>query len=88
MPSLVSFIARLQDPMLRNAQAGTAFGGDGKRGRIDLGGMLAWPHGDSDVFRSILAHPRLIPYVQEVLACRVEFLPVVWIIFGFVCTCS
>ncbi len=58
--------------MLRNAKAGTAFGGDGTRGRIDLGGMLGWPQGDNDVFRSVLAHPRLIPYVREGVSVSVR----------------
>ena len=48
------------DPVLRNTKNNTAFSGDGKRGRMDLGGVLEWGD-DSKVFKSILAHPKLVP---------------------------
>lgn len=47
-------------PVLRNTKKNTAFAGDGKRGRMDLGGVLEWGE-DSKVFKSILAHPKLVP---------------------------
>ena len=47
-------------PVLRNTKKNTAFSGDGKRGRMDLGGVLEWGE-DSKVFKSILAHPKLVP---------------------------
>jgi len=52
---------------LRNTQAGTALAGDGHTGRRDLGGMLGWSGGDAAPFRSLLAHPRLAPYLNELL---------------------
>lgn len=48
------------DPALRNTKKNTAFSGNGKRGRMDLGGILEWGE-DSHVFKSILAHPKLVP---------------------------
>lgn len=42
---------------------GGALSGDGL-GRHDLGGVLAW---GGPVLRSILAHPRLIPYLHELV---------------------
>lgn len=43
---------------LRNTKKGTTLAGDGKTGRMDLGGMLSWPAPDRDVFRSVLTHPK------------------------------
>mmetsp|Transcript_8796 Transcript_8796/g.12244 ORF Transcript_8796/g.12244 Transcript_8796/m.12244 type:complete len:361 (+) Transcript_8796:32-1114(+) len=45
---------------LRNAGEGSAFSEKGAR--RDLGGMLAW---ETDVFRRLLAHPKLAPYLCE-----------------------
>eukprot|EP00302_Diacronema_sp_CCMP2436_P017784 CAMPEP_0179882354 /NCGR_PEP_ID=MMETSP0982-20121206/28101_1 /TAXON_ID=483367 /ORGANISM="non described non described, Strain CCMP 2436" /LENGTH=320 /DNA_ID=CAMNT_0021776659 /DNA_START=182 /DNA_END=1144 /DNA_ORIENTATION=- len=48
---------------LRNAQEASLHGAAGPR--LDMGGMLGWPKPHSDVFRSVLAHPKLIPYITE-----------------------
>lgn len=48
---------------LRNAQAGTLHSAAGPR--LDMGGMLGWPKPHCDVFRSVLAHPLLVPYINE-----------------------
>jgi len=53
------------DAELRNTASGTPFAGDGATPRLDLGGMLGWPSPDNEVFRSILAHPKLVPYLTE-----------------------
>mmetsp|Transcript_41289 Transcript_41289/g.78930 ORF Transcript_41289/g.78930 Transcript_41289/m.78930 type:complete len:337 (+) Transcript_41289:158-1168(+) len=50
---------------LRNTKDGTPLAGDGSTGRFDLGGFLEWELPHSSVFRSILAHPALIPYLNE-----------------------
>ena len=47
---------------LRNSKNGTFLAGDGATGRRDLAGMMGWPAGDRDVFRDVLAHPKLVPY--------------------------
>ena len=47
------------DGALRNAVKGTKLYGSGP-GRKDLGGVLEWGP-ESKVFKSILAHPRLVP---------------------------
>ena len=47
---------------MRNAGKGTVFSGAGPR--KDLGGILGWSDGDSDVFRRVLAHPKLVPYLN------------------------
>ncbi len=39
----------------------------GTTGRGDLGGMLTWEKPHCDVFREMIAHPRLTPYLQELL---------------------
>ena len=33
----------------------------------DLGGMLTWDKPHCDVFRQMIAHPRLMPYLEELL---------------------
>jgi len=55
----------------------TALGGDGSTGRADLGGMLEWDAPDREPFRSILCHPRLIPYYNELVGkgYRMDHLP-------------
>ena len=45
---------------LRNAKAGTPMSADGPRN--DMGGMLWWPEEQSQVFRDVLTHPKLVPY--------------------------
>ena len=44
-------------------EAGDPLAGDGTTGRADLGGMLSWKNGDATLFRSVLAHERLVPMV-------------------------
>lgn len=71
-----SMIERKQGP-LRNAVKGTAFYGSGP-GRKDLGGVLEWGE-ESKVFKSILAHPRLVPLFHGILGkgYRMDHLPFV-----------
>jgi Phytanoyl-CoA dioxygenase (PhyH) len=67
------------DPNLRNAKSGTFFFGTGS-GRKDLGRMLEWDGGgDAAVFRSILAHERLVPIFHGLLGqgYRMDHLPLV-----------
>jgi hypothetical protein len=45
---------------LRNAKDGTPMSAEGPR--KDMGGMLWWDPPHCDVFRQVLAHPRLVPY--------------------------
>jgi hypothetical protein len=63
------------DPVLRNSVKGTALYGTGP-GRKDLGKCLEWG-ADSKIFKSILAHPRLVPYFHGVLGkgYRMDHLP-------------
>jgi hypothetical protein len=65
------------DPALRNTVRGTAFSGEGP-GRKDLGGVLEWGD-DSGIFRSILAHPKLLPYFHTLLGpgYRLDHMPFV-----------
>ena len=46
---------------LRNAKSDTPLAAVGPR--RDMGGMLWWPKPHCDVFRSVLAHPKLVPYL-------------------------
>ncbi len=39
----------------------------GTTGRGDLGGMLTWEKPHCDVFRDMIAHPALTPYLEELL---------------------
>lgn len=39
----------------------------GKQGRGDLSGMLAWPEPWCRPFRDLLAHPKIVPYLLELL---------------------
>ena len=50
---------------LRNAKSGTPFSASGPR--KDMGGMLWWPREQSAVFRSVLTHPKLVPYYTALL---------------------
>jgi len=63
--------------ILRNTKEGTPFSGDGVTGRRDLSGMLSWPEGQREVFRKILAHPKLVPYYTALLGngYRMDHLP-------------
>ena len=48
----------------------------GEQGRGDLGGMLTWPHPWCKPFRNLLAHPRVLPVLVELLGegCRLDHL--------------
>ena len=50
---------------LRNTRDGTPLAGDGNTPRLDLGGMLGWPKPHCDIFRKLLCHPKLVPYLKE-----------------------
>ena len=39
----------------------------GTTGRGDLGGMLAWDKPWRDIFRQILGHPRIVPYLNQIV---------------------
>ena len=60
---------------LRNTKVGSPLSGDGSTGRRDLGGMLEW--NDGELFRSVLAHPKLVPYFHLLLGTgyRMDHLP-------------
>ena len=60
---------------LRNAKAGTPLYGTGP-GRKDMGRVLEWGE-ESKVFKSILAHPKLVPYFHGLLGkgYRMDHLP-------------
>ncbi len=51
----------------------------GTTGRGDLGGMLTWDKPHCDVFRQMIAHPRLMPYLEELLGAgpRLEGLGII-----------
>jgi ectoine hydroxylase-related dioxygenase (phytanoyl-CoA dioxygenase family) len=65
------------DKSLRNAVQGTYMYGSGP-GRKDLGQVLEWGS-ESTVFKSILAHPKLVPYFHTILGkgYRMDHLPLV-----------
>ena len=66
------------DDSLRNAIKGSPMYGSGPP-RLDLGGIFEWGEIESRVFKSILAHPRLIPLFHELLGkgYRLDHLPFV-----------
>lgn len=66
------------DDELRNAKVGSRFFGKGP-GRMDLGRSLEWGKKDSRVFKSILAHPRLVPIFHGILGkgYRMDHLPMI-----------
>jgi ectoine hydroxylase-related dioxygenase (phytanoyl-CoA dioxygenase family) len=68
-------VERSEGTGLRNAVKGTKLYGSGP-GRKDLGGVLEWGD-ESKVFRSILAHPRLVPLFHGILGkgYRMDHLP-------------
>eukprot|EP00039_Didymoeca_costata_P001477 m.52800 g.52800 ORF g.52800 m.52800 type:complete len:352 (+) comp10819_c0_seq1:264-1319(+) len=67
------------DSAVRNTKPGTPLAGDGKAGRKDLAGMLEWPEPDCLPFRSMLAHPALIPLIHKLVGkgYRLDHLPFV-----------
>jgi hypothetical protein len=50
---------------LRNTQDGTPLAGDGQTPRLDMGGMLGWEQPHCNIFRKMLCHPKLVPYLKE-----------------------
>ena len=69
------------DPTLRNAESnGSPMYGTGPP-RLDLGGVLEWGGNDDEsrVFKSILAHPRLVPLFHGLLGrgYRLDHMPFV-----------
>jgi len=66
------------DPTLRNAIEGSPMYGTGPP-RLDLGGILEWDSTESEVFKSILAHPRLVPLFHGLLGkgYRLDHIPFV-----------
>ena len=63
---------------LRNSQdTADQFAGDGATGRRESGCILQWPKPHSNVFRSILDHPKLVPYFTELCGrgYRMDHLP-------------
>ena len=67
------------DDAVRNTKRGTPLAGDGKSGRIDLGGVLGWRAPGSELFRSVLDHPSLVPYFHDFLGkgYRMDHMPFV-----------
>jgi hypothetical protein len=64
-----------QSADLRNAKVGTPLAAD--RGRVDLAGMLGWKKPHCDIFRKLLAHERLVPYLVALCGkgYRMDHLP-------------
>ena len=65
------------DDAVRNTARNTPLAGDGKSGRIDLGGMLGWTEPGSEMFRNVLDHEKLVPYFHELLGFgyRMDHMP-------------
>eukprot|EP00545_Synedropsis_sp_CCMP1620_P011605 CAMPEP_0119005890 /NCGR_PEP_ID=MMETSP1176-20130426/1985_1 /TAXON_ID=265551 /ORGANISM="Synedropsis recta cf, Strain CCMP1620" /LENGTH=358 /DNA_ID=CAMNT_0006957747 /DNA_START=39 /DNA_END=1115 /DNA_ORIENTATION=+ len=65
------------DAPLRNTVQGTAFSGTTGGARNDLGGVFEWGEHDSSVFKSILAHPKLLPFFHTLLGrgYRMDHMP-------------
>lgn len=61
-----SAMKQRSDAPLRNAVPNTALYGSGPP-RLDLGGVLEWGREDSRVFKSILAHSKLVPLFHGLL---------------------
>jgi Phytanoyl-CoA dioxygenase (PhyH) len=58
--------ARIREaPGLKNAVKGSALSAPGSR--LDMGGMLGWPSPDGDMFRRLLCHRALTPYLTELV---------------------
>jgi hypothetical protein len=49
---------------LRISKDDTPFTGDMVKGRFDMGGMLGWDNPYREVFRKMLCHPKVIPYLH------------------------
>jgi hypothetical protein len=52
---------------LRNSKDNTVFSGDMKTGRFDMGGMLGWESPHREIFRKLLTHPKVIPFLHMVV---------------------
>lgn len=52
---------------VRNSKDDTKFAGDMRNGRLDMAGMLGWEAPHRDIFRKMLAHPGLVPYLHELV---------------------
>jgi len=50
---------------LKNTIKGSALSADGSR--MDLGGMLGWPGEQGDMFRRLLCHRNITPYLHELV---------------------
>lgn len=66
------------DTTLRNAIEGSPMYGSGPP-RLDLGGIFEWGEVESRVFKSVLAHPRLVPLFHGLLGkgYRLDHIPFV-----------
>eukprot|EP00587_Corethron_hystrix_P008648 CAMPEP_0113306048 /NCGR_PEP_ID=MMETSP0010_2-20120614/5451_1 /TAXON_ID=216773 ORGANISM="Corethron hystrix, Strain 308" /NCGR_SAMPLE_ID=MMETSP0010_2 /ASSEMBLY_ACC=CAM_ASM_000155 /LENGTH=319 /DNA_ID=CAMNT_0000160629 /DNA_START=469 /DNA_END=1428 /DNA_ORIENTATION=- /assembly_acc=CAM_ASM_000155 len=64
------------DPALRNTKNDSPMRGDNAKARMDLGGILEWGE-DSKIFKKILAHDRLMPYLTTMLGkgFRMDHMP-------------
>jgi len=51
---------------LRLTKDNSKLSGDMSSGRLDMGGMLGWSEG-SDIFREFLVHPKVVPYLNELV---------------------
>jgi hypothetical protein len=65
------------DKSIRNTKENTPLAGDGVTPRKDMGGFIGWPSPDGDVFRNMLAHPKLVPYLNELCGSgyRLDHMP-------------
>ena len=62
-------------PALRNTKKGSPLDASGPR--LDMGGMLFWDQPHCEVFRTMLCHPKLVPYLTELcgLGYRLDHQP-------------
>jgi len=49
---------------VRNSKDHTPFAGNMSTGRLDMAGMLGWSPEQREVFRSMLVHPKIVPYLH------------------------
>lgn len=65
------------DPILKNAKGGSGMAA--ANSRIDMGGMMSWEGMHGKIFRSMLAHPELKPYLDCFLGTgyRLDHAPLV-----------
>ena len=73
--NIVNIIERT-DEKIRNTIPNSPWRGDGVQGRKELGQLLELGN-DSKIFKSILNHPKLLPYFHEFLGegYRMDHLP-------------